>query len=142
MPLPRLFGAVVALHHAKTLIIGSTRFNVEVVVNSPNRDFYTDRTIDGTVRHHQNDGIVFTLKGDKYIAVDKNTVLALRDTYAHKGVHFMIPEEYVVRFAVTGQYIYSPLVHAYRDPTVAHSFNREIPESEWAKLKETLMGLE
>ena len=85
---------------------------------------------------------MFELVGNRYVAVSNNMIKAIRDSYVAKGLHGMIPEKYMVRFQVGDRFVYSHLANAYRDPLVAHSFNREIPEELWVDLKMTLSGLE
>jgi len=141
-PLPSLFGVAAKLHGCKTMVIGSSKFAIDVAVNSEESEYVAARAKVGYVEYHQSNGVVFELVGNRYVAVSNNMIKAIRDSYAAKGLHGMIPEKYMVRFQVGDRFVYSHLANAYRDPLVAHSFNREIPEELWADLKMTLSGLE
>ena len=141
-PLPSLFGVVAKIHDCKVMVIGSSKFSIDLVVNSDESEFVASRAKVGYVEYHQSNGVVFELVGNRYVAVSNNMIKAIRDSYAAKGLHGMIPEKYMVRFQLGDRFVYSHLANAYRDPLVAHSFNREIPEELWADLKTTLSGLE
>lgn len=141
-PLPSLFGVVAKIHDCKVMVIGSSKFSIDLVVNSDESEFVASRAKVGYVEYHQSNGVVFELVGNRYVAVSNNMIKAIRDSYVAKGLHGMIPEKYMVRFQLGDRFVYSHLANAYRDPLVAHSFNREIPEERWADLKMTLSGLE
>lgn len=131
--LPRIYGVIMKIHGAAQIRLGKTLIKASVVVNAPNGIYYNEACRGGRVFKHELQGLVFTLTGDTYSAVNNETLEILNRRFVSRGHGIVIPDSYLVRFEVDGKFVYQPLQRVFNNPTVASSFSSKITEREWVE---------
>lgn len=142
--IPRIFGIAAKVHNNITQIkLGKDTHRIDVLVNSPVGVYFNEGKIGGKIIRHETEGLVFTRNENTYCAVTKTTINSIYERFIKRGSGVCIPAEYLVRFVVSGKYVYQSMSLLFNDGGVAASFNNSISENDWQeKSQEVINSIE